>query len=136
MGDDSEYFMHTEDERLKSFKKWPFKTGSCSPAKMAAAGFYHCPTKEAPDACKCFVCFKELEGWERNDNPWDEHRKHSSACIFLNLDKPVEKLTMEEFVRLLMQIQKNRMIKKFAALKKEVEESSASVEATLESFRT
>ncbi|XP_069104702.1 baculoviral IAP repeat-containing protein 5-like [Argopecten irradians] len=136
MGDDSEYFMHAEEDRLKSFKKWPFKTGSCSPSKMAAAGFYHCPTKEAPDACKCFVCFKELEGWEKGDIPWEEHQKHSSSCQYLNLDKPLEKFTIEEFIRFSIQIQKNRVIKKYAALIKEVEESAAVVESTLESFRS
>lgn len=135
MSKEADYFMHMESERLKSFKKWPFKTGSCSPAKMAAAGFYHCPTPDGPDACKCFICFKELEGWEKNDDPWEEHKNHSSQCPFLNFDKPIEKFTVEEFIRLSMQIEKNRVMKQFSALKKDIEENALSVQESMEAFR-
>ena len=40
--------------------------------QMAVAGFYHCPTKYEPDLAKCYVCLKELDGWEPTDNPWYE----------------------------------------------------------------
>lgn len=39
---------------------------------MAEAGFYHSSNDRDPDIARCFVCFKELEGWEPNDNPWYE----------------------------------------------------------------
>ena len=41
----------------------------CSPLQMAAAGFVHCPTENEPDLAQCFLCFKELEGWEPDDDP-------------------------------------------------------------------
>lgn len=41
----------------------------CSPLQMAAAGFIHCPTENEPDLAQCFFCFKELEGWEPDDDP-------------------------------------------------------------------
>ncbi|EPY86773.1 hypothetical protein CB1_000299010 [Camelus ferus] len=37
--------------------------------QMAAAGFIHCPTENEPDLAQCFFCFKELEGWEPDDDP-------------------------------------------------------------------
>lgn len=39
---------------------------------MAEAGFYHSSNDRDPDIARCFVCFKELEGWEPDDNPWYE----------------------------------------------------------------
>lgn len=41
----------------------------CPPLQMAAAGFIHCPTENEPDLAQCFFCFKELEGWEPDDDP-------------------------------------------------------------------
>ena len=41
-----------------------------STCQMADAGFYHCPTDREPDVVRCYVCFKELEGWEPQDDPW------------------------------------------------------------------
>jgi len=38
-------------------------------AQLAAAGFFHCPTDQEPDATRCFVCHKELDGWEPTDIP-------------------------------------------------------------------
>lgn len=40
-----------------------------SALQMAAAGFIHCPTENEPDLAQCFFCFKELEGWEPDDDP-------------------------------------------------------------------
>ena len=36
---------------------------------MAAAGFYHCPINEALDNVRCYVCGKELNSWEIDDDP-------------------------------------------------------------------
>ena len=51
---------------------------------MAAAGFYHCPTDTEPDLVKCFVCQKELDGWEPDDDPrqvkWESY---SQRLVFL-----------------------------------------------------
>ncbi|XP_013385374.1 baculoviral IAP repeat-containing protein 5 [Lingula anatina] len=85
------------EHRLASFNKWPFTSNcTCTPEKMAAAGFYHCPTDQAPDLVKCFVCCKELEGWEPDDDPWKEHESHSASCPFLAHG---DSCTMAEFFK-------------------------------------
>lgn len=38
--------------------------------QLAEAGFYSCATANEPDAVQCFMCFKELDGWEPDDDPW------------------------------------------------------------------
>lgn len=87
-----------EDSRLKTFTesgRWPFpKDCNCTPEQvratlimqclfkfwfqslilsslpqMASAGFYWCGSATQPDLVRCFVCLKEFEDWEPNDNP-------------------------------------------------------------------
>ncbi|XP_011810642.1 PREDICTED: baculoviral IAP repeat-containing protein 5 isoform X2 [Colobus angolensis palliatus] len=59
-----------KDHRISTFKNWPFLEGcACTPERMAEAGFIHCPTENEPDLAQCFFCFKELEGWEPDDDP-------------------------------------------------------------------
>ena len=36
---------------------------------MAGAGFYWCGNESQPDLVRCFVCLKEFEDWEPDDNP-------------------------------------------------------------------
>ncbi|XP_060107900.1 baculoviral IAP repeat-containing protein 5 [Heteronotia binoei] len=92
--------------RVGTFAQWPFNDGClCTPEQMAKAGFIHCPGDNAPDVAQCFFCFKELEGWEPDDDPMEEHRKHSPSCAFLALKKDVADLTIHEFIKL----QKERM---------------------------
>ena len=37
--------------------------------QLAETGFYFCGTDDSPDAVKCFMCEKDLDGWESSDNP-------------------------------------------------------------------
>ena len=37
--------------------------------QLADAGFYHIPSDQSPDATRCFACYKELDGWEPDDDP-------------------------------------------------------------------
>ena len=37
---------------------------------MAEAGFYHTPSENEPDLVTCYVCCKEMDGWEPTDDPW------------------------------------------------------------------
>lgn len=95
-----------EHERLETFKNnWKFKTGKCSAVNMAKAGWYReeCWTD---DTVRCFVCFKELDGWSKDDDPWEEHQKHSSNCYFVKLKKEENELSVQEFI----QLQKERII--------------------------
>lgn len=38
--------------------------------QMAKAGFFHIPSTVEPDLVRCFVCQKELDGWDPTDDPW------------------------------------------------------------------
>ncbi|KFV63017.1 Baculoviral IAP repeat-containing protein 5.1, partial [Dryobates pubescens] len=94
--------MYEYENRLKTFTKWPFTEDcKCTPENMAKAGFVHCSDANKPDVAKCFFCLMELDGWEPNDDPWEEHVKHHN-CGFLSLTKHFDDLTMEEFYMLEM----------------------------------
>uniref|UniRef100_A0A8C0GPF1 Baculoviral IAP repeat containing 5 n=1 Tax=Chelonoidis abingdonii TaxID=106734 RepID=A0A8C0GPF1_CHEAB len=90
-----EWQLYLSETRLATYRSWPFTEGC-----MAEAGFIHCPSENGPDVVQCFFCFKELEGWEPEDDPLDEHRKHSSGCAFLSLRKNPVDLTLQEFLKL------------------------------------
>ncbi|KAJ7315912.1 hypothetical protein JRQ81_002074 [Phrynocephalus forsythii] len=111
-----------KERRVATFAHWPFVSDcSCTPDRMAEAGFIHCPAENAPDVAQCFVCLKELEGWEPDDDPLEEHRKHSPNCVFLTLQKDVADLTVQEFLRL----SKERMIN---VIKKQVNQKIIEME--------
>ncbi|XP_015253638.1 baculoviral IAP repeat-containing protein 5a [Cyprinodon tularosa] len=93
--------MYFFENRLKTFEGWPFdKDCACTPENMARAGFIHTPGENSPDTAMCFFCLKELEGWEPEDDPVEEHKSHSPSCNFIALKKTVEELTVEEFNKL------------------------------------
>lgn len=58
--------------RLQTFKDWPYQSSevACNPERMASAGFFSIATKEEPDLVECFICTKQLDGWEPTDDPW------------------------------------------------------------------
>uniref|UniRef100_A0A674JBE8 Baculoviral IAP repeat containing 5 n=1 Tax=Terrapene triunguis TaxID=2587831 RepID=A0A674JBE8_9SAUR len=125
--------LYLSETRLATYRSWPFTEGcACTPERMAEAGFIHCPSENGPDVVQCFFCFKELEGWEPEDDPMGvpasycslypegggggggcryEHRKHSSGCAFLSLHKNPVDLTLQEFLKLDKERTRN-MIKK------------------------
>ncbi|KAG7210885.1 hypothetical protein KM043_012366 [Ampulex compressa] len=80
--------------RLKTFEHWPFQSldDTCNPERMAAAGFAAIGGSGEPDLAECFICGKQLDGWESNDDPWGEHVKHQPQCPFIKLDKRDESL--------------------------------------------
>lgn len=53
----------------KALTRFPPSTHPHFALQMADAGFIHCPTENEPDLAQCFFCFKELEGWEPDDDP-------------------------------------------------------------------
>ncbi|XP_040292309.1 baculoviral IAP repeat-containing protein 5 [Bufo bufo] len=96
-----EWRLYLQETRVRTFSNWPFTEGcACTPEQMAAAGFIHCPGGNSPDVAQCFFCLKELEGWEPEDDPMQEHKKHSPACPFISLKKKAEELTLNEFLKL------------------------------------
>nr|3UIG_A Chain A, Baculoviral IAP repeat-containing protein 5 [Homo sapiens]3UIG_B Chain B, Baculoviral IAP repeat-containing protein 5 [Homo sapiens]3UIH_A Chain A, Baculoviral IAP repeat-containing protein 5 [Homo sapiens]3UIH_B Chain B, Baculoviral IAP repeat-containing protein 5 [Homo sapiens]3UII_A Chain A, Baculoviral IAP repeat-containing protein 5 [Homo sapiens]3UII_B Chain B, Baculoviral IAP repeat-containing protein 5 [Homo sapiens] len=122
-----------KDHRISTFKNWPFLEGcACTPERMAEAGFIHCPTENEPDLAQCFFCFKELEGWEPDDDPIEEHKKHSSGCAFLSVKKQFEELTLGEFLKLDRERAKNKIAKETNNKKKEFEETAKKVRRAIE----
>lgn len=83
--------METFQTRLSSFKKSkrvknPTKSSStttlkwphppefrANPETLADAGFYYDPSYEDPDNVTCYMCEKELGGWEEDDDPFLIH---------------------------------------------------------------
>ena len=77
-------------------------------SQLAETGFYFCGSAESPDAARCFMCAKELDGWEKNDDPAcvhharlhahsphddsKEHQKHAPQCAYLNLEIEANRL--------------------------------------------
>ncbi|KAI0484848.1 hypothetical protein GGR56DRAFT_46819 [Xylariaceae sp. FL0804] len=57
---------------------WPHK--QLNPEEFARAGFIFEPTPENQDNTVCFLCHKNVGGWEENDNPFEEHLRLSPHC--------------------------------------------------------
>lgn len=47
---------------------------------MAAAGFYFVGNQDEPDLVECFICGKQLDGWESHDDPW-----YTLTCTYFSL---------------------------------------------------
>ncbi|NWY51285.1 BIRC5 protein, partial [Chionis minor] len=102
--------------------------------QMAAAGFLHCPSENGPDVAQCFFCLKELEGWEPDDDPLKEHKKHSAGCGLLSLQKVPTNLTLQEFLKLDRERMKNAMKKEISQKVTEVEDVAKTVRREIESL--
>jgi hypothetical protein len=54
--------------------KWPHPdTYLATPEQLAEAGFYFNPSSEARDGVKCFMCKKELDEWDEDNDPISIH---------------------------------------------------------------
>ena len=97
----------TIESRLATFEPptkrsklgWPHKTPT--PEDLARAGFYYKPSKASNDNTICYLCERQLAGWEPDDDPVEEHLKHSQECgwaILMNAaqDKEQDTATMED----------------------------------------
>lgn len=87
--------METLSARLKTFTKnkqsktssksaslqWPHPdTFTANPQSLAEAGFYFNAEKDYPDNVECFMCGKQLDGWEPDDNPFEIHVRKCPKC--------------------------------------------------------
>ncbi|XP_045448498.1 baculoviral IAP repeat-containing protein 5 [Melitaea cinxia] len=117
------------DERIKTFKKWPFgDKNKCNIRNMAEAGFYSVATgDEDADAAKCFLCGKELDGWEASDDPWVEHKSHAAKCAFVQLGKKEDELLLSEFLSVIKQYMINETKRTAELAKEKIEEKAKSV---------
>ncbi|KAL7850743.1 hypothetical protein SRHO_G00200920 [Serrasalmus rhombeus] len=119
--------MYLCSNRLATYSGWPFDEGcACTAETMAQAGFIHTPTDNSPDVVQCFFCYKELEGWEPEDDPVKEHVSHSPKCHFILLKKAVEELTVEGFLKLQKERQKFLIMKNCNQAIEKFEESAKS----------
>ncbi|XP_037945587.1 baculoviral IAP repeat-containing protein 6-like isoform X2 [Teleopsis dalmanni] len=76
--------MHSEAVRRQTFEKWPHMDYKWAlPDQMAQAGFYHQPSPTGEDRAMCFTCNVCLVCWEKSDEPWGEHERHSPTCPFV-----------------------------------------------------
>eukprot|EP00041_Stephanoeca_diplocostata_P006487 m.87069 g.87069 ORF g.87069 m.87069 type:complete len:291 (+) comp16389_c0_seq1:128-1000(+) len=75
--------LHLEDNRLKTFKFWPHKKYAAKAKDFARAGWVHVPVSDAWDMVRCFTCEKHLDGWEKDDDPMEEHKSHCASCPFI-----------------------------------------------------
>lgn len=123
--------MNSFENRLASFHQWPL-TGNCTctPERMAEAGFYHCPTENEPDLARCYVCFKELDGWDPSDDPSKEHSR-SANCAFVRLGKKARDVTVIDCLNLEKARANNRAEKFIQLHETEVSEAMCKVKYEL-----
>ncbi|CAG9584951.1 unnamed protein product [Danaus chrysippus] len=116
--------LYLVDVRIKTFKKWPFTDkDKCNIRNMAEAGFYSVATGEDDaDAAKCFLCGKELDGWEAHDDPWDEHKSHAAKCAFVQLGKKENELLLSEMLSVIKQYMVNEVKRVAEARKEKIDE--------------
>ncbi|XP_055696918.1 baculoviral IAP repeat-containing protein 6 isoform X3 [Phlebotomus papatasi] len=76
--------MFSEAARRQTFEQWPHMDYKWAlPDQMAQAGFYHQPGETGDDRAMCFTCSVCLVCWEKTDEPWSEHERHSPTCPFV-----------------------------------------------------
>lgn len=66
--------------RLASFSRRPASESTIPADALAKAGFFY---TGALDRVRCFACGVMLAGWKLDEQPWSEHRSHSSGCWFV-----------------------------------------------------
>ncbi|XP_072932741.1 death-associated inhibitor of apoptosis 1-like isoform X2 [Epargyreus clarus] len=70
--------MRREDERLKTFDKWP--VSFLSPELLARNGFYYLG---CGDEVRCAFCKVEIMRWVEGDDPARDHQRWAPQCPFL-----------------------------------------------------
>lgn len=83
-GNAQRFHMFSEAVRRQTFEQWPHMDYKWAlPDQMAQAGFYHQPSVTGDDRAMCFTCSVCLVCWEKTDEPWSEHERHSPGCPFV-----------------------------------------------------
>ncbi|XP_077565139.1 baculoviral IAP repeat-containing protein 5-like [Haemaphysalis longicornis] len=101
---------------------------------MAEAGFYHCPTENEPDLARCYVCFKEMDGWAPDDDPFKEHSR-STGCAFVQLGKKERDMTRLDYMKLQCERAKNRARKLYEVREAQIQRSLRVVRHELDKVR-
>ena len=99
--------MHVIQNRAQTFSqsikvsprvklRWPH--AHPKPGDLALAGFYYCPYDGADDNVCCYLCEKNMGGWEQEDDPLKEHLRGNDECAWAVLrDLSVRSKNGEEF---------------------------------------
>ena len=69
------------EARLRTFREWPPALRQ-QPKQLAEAEFYYIGLS---DQVKCFYCDGGLRNWQSEDEPWVEHARWFSRCVFIRL---------------------------------------------------
>lgn len=80
---------YNEEYRLESFKYWP--VAFIDKKLMALTGLRYLNKK---DAVQCVFCSVKLIKWEINDDPVNEHFRHSPNCPLL-LGEPTKNIPID-----------------------------------------
>lgn len=75
---DDDDIYHREDNRLKTFERWPLKW--LDKRQLAMSGLYYLGVG---DKTKCYFCNVEISCWEQKDHPLREHISWSPNCCLL-----------------------------------------------------
>ncbi len=86
--------MKSEEERLKTFDRWP-NSEAISPVELAKAGFFYFLSG---DRVKCAFCNNTLRNWEAGDNAMTEHKRHFPRCPFVQ-DQDVGNVKLHKEVK-------------------------------------
>lgn len=70
-------------DRISTFAQWPMSL-KVRPRPLADAGFFYTGRS---DRTTCFCCGVGVWQWLDDDDPWQEHARHSPACEYLLLKK-------------------------------------------------
>lgn len=70
--------MRREEERLKTFEKWPVTFLSAE--RLARNGFFYLGHG---DEVRCAFCKVEMTRWSENDDPATEHQRWAPQCPFV-----------------------------------------------------
>ncbi|KAL0273001.1 UNVERIFIED_CONTAM: hypothetical protein PYX00_005781 [Menopon gallinae] len=112
------YRLQTFEGKWKTLKGFPY----CTPAHFAAAGFFYAGSKSMPDNVKCFCCRRELNEWETDDDPWEEHKKRGQNCLFVQLKLKKNDITLQDILKLFFDMKKNTLMELYEEKKKVLEE--------------
>lgn len=66
-------------KRLETFAGWPAYS-PVQPNDLAAAGFFY---TKWDDRVECYTCGLHLLQWKAGDDPWIEHKRCRSGCLFI-----------------------------------------------------
>lgn len=76
------------EARLRTFaSSWPYdgkKGWKPTSKKLSQAGFHYTPNDEEEDCATCCYCECALGGWEKTDDPVEEHQRRRPECPFFN----------------------------------------------------